>query len=186
VKHYAGVRFADVLAPSERGALTRKLGSAGAAATSWNVAAERSYALVSLPDAAALDALHACLGEAFPEARIDEPPQVVLRVWPERERDLPGLAHALSGAGRPAGVTRGATDGNALVIEVDVRTTPLSSILALIDVELRGAGRRIEPVLPLADDVLAEVAGGILGEPQLDRSRLLETHLEALLGGDQA
>ncbi|MBD5634995.1 MAG: hypothetical protein IAI49_11000 [Candidatus Eremiobacteraeota bacterium] len=178
MKQFASVRFADVLAASERETMTRTLASVGAEATSWNVAADRTYACArSARDGE--DALRDLLRAELAGACVDSPPIAVLRVSPDRLHRLAPLASALGGAGRPAGVVRCATERSALVVEVDVRATPLSLIVALIDVETSG-GRRIEPILPLCDDVLAELAGSILGEPDLDASRLIEPYLESL------
>ncbi len=177
MKQFASVRFADVLAASERAAATRTLRSAGATATSWNEAAGRTYALVEL---AAPDACERTIA-AFPNARVGAPPDVVLRVTPDLPRRLPALVSTFGGAGRPVGVVASAAETNALVVEVDVRTTSLATIVALIDVETGARARRIEPILPLDDATLAAYAGDILGEPSLDATRILEPYVEAIL-----
>jgi hypothetical protein len=117
------------------------------------------------------------------DARVDVPALAVLRVEPLWPRALPALMHALSGPGRPAGVVDARPDGaSALIVELDCGTTALALVVALIDVELRAApGRRIVPVIEFDDDVLTAFAGAALGEPDLDRSRLIETYLEPLL-----
>jgi hypothetical protein len=177
LKQFASVRFADVLAASERAAATRTLRSAGAIVTSWNEAGGRTYARLALaaPDASARTSA------AFPGARVDTPPIVVLRVIPDAPRRLPALAHAFAGAGRPAGVAASATEENAFVVEIDARTTQLATIVALVDIETGARERRIEPVLPLEDDTLAAFAGSVLGEPSLDAARILEPYVEAIL-----
>jgi hypothetical protein len=177
LKQFASVRFADVLAASERAAATRTLRSAGATATSWNEAAGRTYTLVEF---AALDTCERTIA-AFPDARVSAPPDVVLRVTPDLPRRLPALAETLGGAGRPGGVVASAAERDAIVVEIDARTTPLATIVALIDVETGARARRIEPVLPLDDDTLASFAGWILGEPSLDATRILEPYVEAIL-----
>ena len=189
LRQVASVRFDDVLAAGEREAVTRSLGSAGATLTSWNVAADRTYALAASARALPSDAFAELLRHAVPDASSNVPPHAVLRVTPDRPRLLAGLAAALGGPGRPAGVVACAVDDGALVLEIDVRTTPLSFVLTLIDVELTAvpgtsSGRRIEPILPLTDEMLADVAAAILGEPHLDASRVIETYLEPLLAGE--
>jgi hypothetical protein len=177
LKQFASVRFADVLAASERAAATRTLRSAGATATSWNEAGGRTYALVELatPDARARTIA------ALPDARVSAPPDVVLRITPDLPRRLPALIATIAGAGRPVGIVASAAETNALVVEVDVRTTSLATIVTLVDVETGARARRIEPVLPLDDDTLASFAGAILGESSLDATRILEPYVEAIL-----
>jgi hypothetical protein len=182
LKQFASVRFADVLAASERAAATRTLRSAGATPTSWNEAAGRTYALVEL---AAPDACERTIA-AFPDARVSAPPDVVLRVTPDLARRLPALIATFGGAGRPVGVVASAIETAAIVVEVDVRTTPLATIVALVDVETGERARRIEPVLPFDDDTLASFAGSLLGEPALDATRILEPYVEAVLERSRA
>jgi hypothetical protein len=177
VKRFASVTFDAVLAPVEREVAARELASAGAAVTSWNAAAERTYAAVTLsPDASLAH-------QPLPGGRFDEPPLVVLRIVPESARRAAGLAEALGGPGRPAGIRAARPDGDALVVECEPAGTGLLLLLATIDAELATApARRIEPLLPFDDATLTAFAGAVLGEPALDVSRLLETHLEPLLG----
>ncbi len=177
MKQFASVRFADVLAASERAAATRTLRSAGATVTSWNEAAGRTYARLALSAPGACERTSA----AFPEAHVSAPPLVVLRVTPDLPRRLPAIAHALAGAGRPAGVVASATEADAYVVEIDVRTTSLATIVTLVDLETGERARRIEPILPLEDETLAAFAAAILGEPSLDATRILEPYVEAML-----
>jgi hypothetical protein len=74
-----------------------------------------------------------------------------------------------------------ATETDAIVVEVDARTTSLATIVALVDVETSARARRIEPILPLDDATLASFAAAILGEPSLDATRILEPYVEATL-----
>ncbi len=179
---FASVRYDGVLGPRERDETVRSLGSTGADVTSWNVAGGRTYSRVRLEPAGETAAL------AFlrRDARVDVPALAVLRVEPLWPSTLPALFDALGGPGRPAGVVDVRPDGDsALIVELDCRTTAPALLLALIDVELRAApGRRIVPLLPFDDDVLATFAGAMLHEPNLDRSRLIETYLEPLLRGE--
>ena len=176
---FASVRFTDALDLRARDVVTRNLCSAGATPTSWNTAGNRTYASLAVTIGADLGRVRA----AVPGAVIDAPPLVVLRIVPDRTDRIAALAVALAGRGGFAGIVRCATDRDGVVIEVDVRTTPLSSIVALVDIEVGAHGRRIEPILPLGDDVVAGFAGALLREPDLvDASRLIETHLESLAG----
>lgn len=178
MKLFASARFTDALAAAERNAATRTLRSAGANPTSWETAGNRTYALLELESEAALAAVR----ESVPDAEVCAPPHVVLQIVPDHPRHVAALAHALAGPGRFAGIVESATLRDSVVIEVDVATTPLHLIVALIDVEIGARNRRIETVLPLVDDVLVACAGALLGEPELrDAARLIETHLEPLL-----
>jgi hypothetical protein len=177
VKRFASVTYDSVLAADERDSASRELASAGAAVTSWIVAAGRTYAaLACAPDAS--------LGAARRQgARFYEPPLAVLRVEPDTLRSARVLHDVFSGPGRLVGVLDARLDGPAVVIEVDSTVTPLALVVVAIDAELSFApGRRIVPLLPLADGALVALAGTLLSEPDLAVSRLIETHLEPLLG----
>jgi hypothetical protein len=179
VIRFASVRYDGVLGPSERDETVRSLRSTGADVTSWSVAGGRTYCRVRV-NAADESAARAALPRA---ARVDLPPLGVMRVEPFWPAALPALRHALGGPGRPAGVVDLRSDGSAaLVVDFDCRRTAPDLIVAVIDAELRAfPGRRITPVLPFEDDVLAAFAGALLSEPDVDASRLIETHLEPLL-----
>jgi hypothetical protein len=179
VTKFAGVRFASVLAASERERVDRSVRSRGAAVTSWNDAGERTFALVALGASADIETLRAVL----PDADVAMPPRAVLRVSAAQARRNAALAAALAGAGRPAGVVASATEADAVVIEVDMRRTPLALVVTLVDVVADGCARRIEPVLPLGDEELTALAGAILGEPNLAPSRLIETYLDPIRSG---
>jgi hypothetical protein len=171
------VTYDSVLAADERDSASRELASAGATVTSWNAAAGRTYAaIVCAPDAS--------LGaEETPGVRFSEPPLAVVRVEPDAARNVGTLHGAFSGPGRLNGVLDARIDGSAVVIEVDTAVTPLALVVAAIDAELSSSpGRRIVPLLPLDDATLVALAGALLCEPDLTVSRLIETHLEPLLG----
>lgn len=175
MKRLASVRYDGVLAPREREEAARSLASAGAEVTSWNAAAGQTYAHVVFKAEAPLD--------FQTSGRLDEPPLTVLRVIPGARADLAIVHDALAGPGRPAGVVDARLDDRALVVELDASRTPLALLVAVVDVALGGApGRRIAPLLPLDDATLSAFAGAVLGEPDLDPSRLIETHLEPLTG----
>jgi hypothetical protein len=180
-RRFAGIRFAKVLAAGERDVVVRAVASVGAAATSWRDAGDRTYVLLTLAALADEALLRERVRAVAPDARIDVPALAILRIAPDRERHLARLADALGGRGRPAGVVASATDGDALVVEVDVRTTPLSSIVASVDAEVGRHGRGIEPLFPLSDATLTDIAGHVLGLPDLAPSRLIEPYLEALV-----
>ena len=175
MKRFASLRYDGVLAPRERDETTRSLASAGIAVTSWNAASGRTYARVTLP--ASLSSATELPG------RIDEPPLVVLRVIPDAPPGLALVHDALAGPGRPLGVVDARLDDDTLVVELDASRTPLALLVAVVDIALGAAAkRRIEPLLPLDDATLSAFAGALLGEPDLDSSRLIETHLEPLIG----
>jgi hypothetical protein len=184
VIRFASVRYDGVLGPSERDETVRSLRSTGVDVTSWNVAAGRTYFRARL----AAGAEPAALASRGAAVRVDVPPLAILRVRPLWPAALPGVRNALAGAGRPAGMVEVRPDGaGALVVEFDCRGTAPALVVALIDAELKAApGRRIEPLLPLEDDVLAALAGALLAEPAIDGSRLIETYLEPLLQAGRA
>ncbi len=175
MKRFASVTFDGVLAACEREAATRTLGSLGVIATSWSTRLGRTYARATLDANAAPDAAATAVG-----AGIDAPPLGVWHVVPRFADRLALLAEALGGPGAPVGVRDVRRDATSLVVAFDTSATSL--VLALIDVETGSpALRRIEPLVPLDDATLAILAGAVLQEPELDASRLIETHLEPLL-----
>jgi len=162
-----------VLAQSERDDATRAVVSAGATVTSWNVAGARTYATVSLGANVAPATLAALL-----RAEVVSPPLLILRVTPDASRALPGLERALSGPGRPIGVRDVRLLADAIVVECNANVTPLTLLVALIDIELAStSGRTIEPLIGLDDETLVAFARALLCEPELDSQRLIETHL---------
>jgi hypothetical protein len=176
VRRFASVTYDSELAPDERAAASQELASAGAAPTSWICAAGRTYANVAFGSGARF------AQERPSGVRCDEPPLVVLRVTPLEARRVAALHRALAGPGRPAGIVDVRADGPALVVELEATRTPLALVVATIDAELGTAPfRTIEPLLPLDDATLVAFVAAQLGEPELDRSRLVETHLEPLL-----
>ncbi|MBD5603932.1 MAG: hypothetical protein IAI48_02390, partial [Candidatus Eremiobacteraeota bacterium] len=113
-------------------------------------------------------------------ASVAVPARAVLRVTPTAAR-MDAVADALTGATAPRGIVASAREADAVIVEVDLEVTPLAAIVARVDVETRGDARRIDLVLPLADDALARFAGALLADPAIDASRMIETHLEPLL-----
>ncbi|GAC1523757.1 MAG: hypothetical protein NVS2B8_06600 [Vulcanimicrobiaceae bacterium] len=178
VNRFASVTFDGVLAARERDVVSRTLGSLGVITSSWATGIGRSFASVTCEPHADLEAAHA----AVPQARIDEPPLVVFRIRPRFTDRVGPLADALGGPGAPTGVRAVRRDARDVEVVFDARVTSPVVVLGLVDVECRGqALRQIEPLVALADATLAAIAGAALGEPDLDASRLIETHLEPLL-----
>jgi len=177
VKGFASVRYDTVLAPSERAAVTRALSSAGAEVSSWTSAAGRTYASVGFEaDAALASAMQSA-------ARVDAPPLVVLRITPDHSRRRGPLLDALGGSGRFAGIVDAQPDGDAVIVELDPRKTPLAVVIAAIDIELRTApGRTIEPLVLVDDATLAAFARDCLQEPKLDQARIIEPYVDSLSG----
>ncbi len=177
MKRFASVTYDAVLATDERDSASGELASAGATVTSWNVAAGRTYAALDV------SATGGDVVENVANGRVYEPALAILRVIPDAARCVPAVLEALSGSGGLCGVVDARRDGDAIVVEVDTARSPLALVVATIDAALRSApGRRIVPLLPLGDAALVAFAGALLGEPSLDVSRLIETHLEPLLG----
>ncbi len=176
----ASIRFDRVLAQGERAAAIRALDSCGAKATSWAVArCGRSYAIARLTPECDLSALRETLG-----ARADEPALVVVDVIPRDPERIGSLVQALAGAGGPAGVVDVKASGDALTVELNQATTSLRLLVDVIDAELEcSPGRRILPLFPLSDATLTGFAAATLRAPEIDLSRLVETHTEPLLEG---
>lgn len=168
--------FDELLPSGERAATARTLRSSGAEVTSWNDAAGRTYAHVVF----ASDARFGSDPPSF--ARVHTPPLFIARVTPVLSTRLGALEEALCGSGRPAGILAGRPELGSLVIELDTTRTPLALLLALVDLEAGpGFGRRIEPLLPVDDAMLAALCASLLAEPELDTSRLIETYIEPML-----
>jgi hypothetical protein len=169
-----------MLAESERDALASLLLSLGAAPTFWATAPSvaRTYVRCEVEaepgDAAARLA-------AADAVRIDLPPLAVLEISPAGGAGLAALAAALGGRGRPVGVVSCERTPTTLVIELDTGHGALDLAVAAIDAELGGTERRIVPILPLEDEVLARFAAVRLGSPAFGADRIIETHAEALL-----
>lgn len=173
------LRYDRVLAGSEREALASVLISLAVTPTSWSLATqlERTYLRCEyegeVPAAASL-APTGC-------ACLHAPPLVVLEVIPAGGAGLAALEQALGGAGRPLGIVSCERSEIGLVVELEDAVTPLDLVVALVDAELRGRPRRIVPLMPLEDGVLARFAGARLSVDGLDASSLIETHAEPLL-----
>lgn len=177
----ATARFERVLAQGERAAAVRALDSAGAKVASWASRSGRTYALLRLRSDARLEPIG-----SVPNARIDEPPLLILDVTPRDPERIPALLHAFEGPGRPAGVVEARAGGDSLTVELDESITPLRLVVDLIDAELEPSpGRRIVPLFGLGDASLTAFAAAILHAPEIDVSRLIETYSEPLLQGER-
>jgi hypothetical protein len=176
VKRLATLCFDGLLSAGERDTTVRTVRSAGGEVTSWNEAAGRSYASVLL-------APHASLASALPKAAsLHVPALFVARVIPADASRLDALEAALGGPERPPGILAVVRESSALVLEVDSERTTVPDVLALVDRETAGAqARRIEPLLPVDDAILVRTCAALLGEPDLDTSRLIETYIEPML-----
>jgi hypothetical protein len=184
VNRIAGVRIDGVLAEEEREVVAQVMSSLGAHPSSLRSHGRlgRTYGLLELDEHCDL----ALLSKALADARFTEPPPAIVEIVPDHERRLPALVHALGGPGRPAGVLDAVSTAHSLVLEIDVTKTALSLILDIVDVELQTApGRRIIPIIPLTDTMLAALARDLVGDPALDISRLIETYTEPMLQARQ-
>lgn len=180
MERLASVRFDRVLDEDEGDELTRVLGSAGVAAGPWRTPARSGRTYGTLRFEAALD--RTLLERRG--GRVDEPPLTVLEIAPERTERVGALAAALGGAGAPAGVVDCLALSASLLVELDETRTPLATLLDVVDIELeRAPGRRVTPVLGLSDERLAALAATLLGDPELDAGRLIETYTESLRPG---
>jgi hypothetical protein len=169
-----------MLAESERDALASLLLSLGAAPTFWAPAppVARTYVRCEVETEPGDASTRLAAAGA---ARIDLPPLAVLEIAPAGGAGLARLAAALGGPGRPGGIISCERTAATLLIELDTARSSLDLAVALIDAELGGRERRIVPLLPLEDEVLARFAAARLGAPSFGANRIIETHAEALL-----
>jgi hypothetical protein len=180
VNRSASVRFDGVLAEEEREAASQRVSSFGARllALRAHEGLRRTYGLLELDERCDVAAISSVLAGV----QLHEPPLAILEIVPDHQRRLPALAHALAGNGRPAGIVEASATAHSVVLEVNVAKTPLSLVLDIVDCELETApGRRIVPLIPLSDELLAAFARDLLNDPALDVSRLIETYTEPML-----
>jgi hypothetical protein len=147
--------------------------------TSWGITRSFSRTYVRCEAAAGAEVAIA-LSSGAGAARIDTPPLVVLEIIPAGGAGLAALGEALGGPGRPRGIVSCERAASALIVEVDADVSSLDLVVALADAELRGRPRRIVPILPLEDEVLARFAALRLGAREFGANRLIETHLRTL------
>jgi hypothetical protein len=169
-----------MLAGSERERHASLLLSLAVTPTCWGLAEGLAWTYARCATELDEPEARARLAPAEP-SRIDFPPLAVLEIAPAGGSGLAALEAALGGPGRPSGVSSCRRAGGTLVVEFDAAVSSLDLVVTLIDVELRGTARRIVPLLPLEDEVLARFASARLGAPSFGASRIIETYAEALL-----
>ena len=168
--------YRDIPSDAERGAVESALRAHGARVT-WqaNPRYARAYALVEgCTSESAADLSSTARATVFGTAII------ALAVFPSAPEALRGIADALGGPGRPAGIVAvGECDGG-LIVEWDLDRTPVEVVLGLVDVELRRfvAGRRTELLSPLPLAWWTRIASDGLAAPQIAPDRVLEALLE--------
>ena len=136
----------------------------------------RTYVLVQGPEGVDPADLAATAADArsYPEAII------ALAIEPAPADALQPLAQALGGAGRPAGVFACDIAQDALIVEFAPSKTPASTIVAIVDAELRrfSGSRKTELLSPLPAGAYARVAADGLQCPEIAPERVLEELLE--------
>lgn len=137
---------------------------------------DRQYALVEASDVETFEA-----GAFGSRATVFSGPIIALAVCPSSPEALPGLRHALGGAGRPAGIVGCDSVGAAVIVEWDLDRTPFETIETLIDVEcgVYRSGRSNALLSPLPVNWLARIASYGLHAPEITADRILEVRLEA-------
>lgn len=178
MRRVLSLRFDRTFAQSEQDALASLLLSLAVTPTSWGLTGTFSRTYVRCEAAEA----EAAIGRlsAAGASRIDVPPLVVLEICPAGGSGLAALGAALGGPGRPRGIVSCERAASALLVELDANVSSLDLVVAVADAELRGTPRRIVPLLPLEDEVLAHFSALRLGAPEFGASRLIETHLGTL------
>lgn len=177
VKFARTIRFDAAPVAAERAALERSIAAASGSIV-WRDDAPtgRTYALVETPEPVELGGSGTAYGRAI----------IALAVTPRPPEAFPALLEAVAGAGRPVGVHGAERIGDALVIEWDPAVSAASLVVAVLDAELRRfAGSRVTRSLaPLPTHIVAAVAAGGLGAPEIAADRVLETYLGAPHGRD--
>ena len=168
--------YRDIPDDAERGAVEGALRARGAQMT-WqmNPRYARAYALVEGCDPeGAADLKSTARATVFGTAII------ALAVSPSAPEALRGIADALGGPGRPAGIVATSDCDGGLIVEWDLDRTPVGIVLGLVDVELRRflAGRRTELLSPLPLAWWTQIASDGLAAPQIAPDRVLEALLE--------
>jgi hypothetical protein len=135
--------------------------------------AERTYALLELPDRYDRAALRVASGVVY------DKPIIAVALFPAMAEALPPLLEALGGAGSPAGVLSCKPCPNGVVVEWDPDVTQAPVIMELADVELRrfASGRVAELLSPLPPELVARVAASGLRAPQIEPQRVLELRI---------
>lgn len=164
--------FSRTIGDAERADVDELLHARGASAR-WRTSARlsRSYALVEASNAS----VAASIGQSS-DATVYDREIIALAVLPTVAQALPHVVEALSGSGRPAGVLRCTQSGDAAVVEWDPHQSSPALVFDTIDVELRrfASGRTVEILSPLTAPLVARVAAGGLGAPEIATDRILE------------
>jgi hypothetical protein len=149
----------------------------GVSAWRYDAGSGRTYGLIELPHDA--PAVRAVVREPI---TVFDAPIIALAVSPTVPEALPALVEAFSGAGRPDGILSCETSNGRLMLEWNPARTGISLLYALLDVELKrfASGRTAELLAPLPEAVVAEIAAGGLGTPEIASHRVLETLLERM------
>jgi hypothetical protein len=166
-----------VLGDDERGLFERGVTSRWVHLASWapHPPSGRTYARLTFSGPSPREAILA----AYPAAEVREPALCVLAISVDDATARARVRDALGGPGAPVGILDAREIEGGIAIELDDVRTPLTLVVDLIDLETAGSGRRIEPLAGLRDETLAAFAATALATPQIDRVRIVETHLEA-------
>ena len=102
----------------------------------------------------------------------------LMRIVPNAPERVAPLAEALGGAGRPAGIIEVTHEPGAVVASFDVAQSSIELVLAIAEAE---TVQRPKLALPPDDAHLTAICAALLGEPDLDTYRLIETYIEPML-----
>jgi hypothetical protein len=135
----------------------------------------RAYALVEGCDAYALAGIASAESVTVFDTAI-----IALAVFPSAPEALRGLAEALGGPGRPAGIVATESWDGGIIVEWDLDRTSAAIVLGLADIEVRRfrSGRHTELLSPLPLEWWTRIASVGLAAPQIAPDRVLEALLE--------
>jgi hypothetical protein len=174
------IRFDATLDAAERARVDAALLSVGATAR-WSAddAIGRTYALIEVASPVDDSALRA----AAAGATVYDVPIIALAVYPRPAEALSALEAALGGAGRPDGILACDRMGDAIVLELERRTSP-QVVFAIADAELRRFnGQRLGRLLaPLPAAELARISAEGLQAPEIAPDRILDVLIEGMHG----
>jgi hypothetical protein len=173
---YATLSIDGVLDSKRRAEIEAAVARAGGTAA-WRASerADRTYALLELPDG--YD--HAAIAAASNGVAYDTG-VIALALFPALPEALPFLLEALGGAGRPAGVLACRPCPGGAVIEWDPGVTQAAVILGIVDAELRrfASPRVAELLSPLPPATVAKLAASGLQAPEIAPQRILELRID--------
>lgn len=169
------LRFQPEPSDGERRAAEHAAHALGASVT-WQhaTACKRMYALVEGASPACISTLR----EAT-VATVYDRPVIALAVFPSVPEALPPLMRALGGPGRPAGIHACDPCQGGMIVEWDLDTTSLDTVMNLIDIEIdRFHARRVNALLtPLPLAWWTAIAASGLRAPEITPERVLEEQL---------